>query len=499
MKYVELPNSAGLFADWLADAPAAREFLPSRPSLAAVQERAAALGTREFPRQGIQRLLVTQARAYGAPEPALTNIDRLLQPGCNVVLACLPLAFAAGPLAVLLKCLAAAKVTAQIEQAGIPAIPVCWLNPDRGDADEPPSISMPGRSGELNKLELKAPAADGQPAADDWPVPNEVAACISFIEAAEGAQPDDPILQELKKAFAPGTPYRQACARFISALVREWGIVVFDPFAPDFRALALQVLERTNFSVDRAASLCHRQEKRLREAGYCSREKPGSELSSPSQGADDRVSPSLLVRLFLESLMPVAAHVVDPSEICSFALSVTMLKESGLEPPALWPRPSATMLDARCRKIMEKYGIGFSDLLSGRAELLRDLCSKSQAADVISRLALLEGRIKRTFDDLTAVLGPGDAAGDLTSETRARMLFQLEKLRERYERAASLRREAIERQVDRVCCSLVPGGKHQEEVIAGLYFILRNSSDFLHRLYEALNIESFTHQLIPVE
>jgi uncharacterized protein YllA (UPF0747 family) len=165
----------------------------------------------------------------------------------------------------------------------------------------------------------------------------------------------------------------------------------------------------------------------------------------------------------------------------------------------LWPSASATLLDARSRRNMEKYDIAFPDLLAGRTDLVRRLTREEQARGVASQLNLLSQSIESGLAGVKTSAGSGAEIDQLLGDTRSRALYQLGKLKERFEAAAATRREVIGRQVDRICNTLLPEGNLQERAVSGLYFILRNSSNFLPLLYERLDIQSFEHQLIPVE
>ncbi len=513
VKFRNLPGFSRLFVDWIEGVPSARAFLPFRPELAALRERALELGRGSSCRAEIHRLLLSQAGIYNAGDLALKNIHRLLLPDSMVILTSLPAAVAGGPLSLLLKCLTTAKIAAELERNGVPAIPVCWLDPAAGGETALTSVALLDQEGRLQKLELGSAAASDSAGGSDWPVPEEIEACFTLLETSLGFDLKDPVLQELTKAFARGTPFRIASARFISAIVNEWGIVLLDPRTREFRDIALRVLAGSDFSLERATYLFCRRQKSLLEAGYY---RPGSDLGggaealSKKQQADadvpmevedaaEGVSPGPYLQMFLEASLPVAGYVIDHREIHEFALAAALFEELGFHPPPVWPRASATILDARNRKIMEKYGIGLASLLARNSELLRDLARDGSQGEITSRFESLSSLIEKSLGEIARVYPPEDSLSELAADTRSRMLFQLEKLKERYMAAMTVRREVTGRQVQRILSSIAPEGNLQEDVIASLHFIRNNSSGFAHRLYDRLDIESFEHQLISME
>lgn len=503
MKLRDLPGLASLFVDWMEGAPGARALLPFRLDGANLREHAASAAVRSVPRAAILRLLESQTEELSAGDLARKNIQRLMAPESVVVLSSLPAVLAGGPLAVLLKCLSTAKLAADLDAAGIPAIPLCWLDHDPKGAPFPVSVGMLDRETQLRKILLQPSHGTRGAAGNDWPVPDGIEACVAALESPLGIDLKGAAIQELIKAYAPGTLFSRASARFMSAWLAELGIVLLDPRSSEFRDAAKQSLQQSGYSQERATySLCRREEELLR-AGYGRPDGYSTATRSRETGRAEAshgdVFPAPLILLFLEAMLPVAAHVIDHAEIRDFALATPLYAESGIPSPLLWPRASATLLDARSRRNMEKHSITFEALLAGKPEMLRKLARQESAQQVIERLNALSGSIERGLEEIRSSVGPKPDVDQLFGDTQSRTLYQLGKLKERFSAAATAREDVIGRQVDRICRSLLPEGELQETAVGGLYFDLRNSSGFLPLLYDRLDIKSFEHQLISVE
>jgi len=503
MRFRDVPGLTALFVDWMEGVPGARALLPFLPDKVALREQAISARNRSETRGRIHHLLKSQAGEFNAGEPAMKNIERLLLPDSVVILASLPPVLAGGPLSILLKCFTTAKLAAELESAGIPAFPMCWLAHDPRCASNTASIGLLDQDAQLRRVLLQSSDGAAGGTGCQWPIPPEIERWVSALVSTVEADPKDAAIQELIRAYHPGTPFSKASARFISSLLNEWGIVLLDPAAPEFRATLMDSLHHSRFSHERAAFLFCRREEELRRAGYA-RPPADSNSGFPQErggpDAPDRdVSPGPLTPLFIEAVLPVAAHVIGHHEIQDYALALPVFPEIGLLPPLLWPAASATLVDARSRRNMEKHGIVFADLLAGRRDLVRRLTREEEAKNVVSRLDALSESITSGLAGVKASAGSGVEVDLMLSDTRSRALYQLGKLRERFEAAIAVRREVISRQVDRISSTLLPEGGLQESAVSGLHFILRNSTDFLPRLYERLDIQSFEHQLIPVE
>jgi uncharacterized protein YllA (UPF0747 family) len=328
------------------------------------------------------------------------------------------------------------------------------------------------------------------------------------MESSLGLSAGDTVLQELKRAYAPGTPFSLASARFISSLVREWGIVLLDPRSSEFGPIALHRLERPPFSAENAADLVASQERLLRKAGYMPATYPdhgpvSDPRENPPRGNPDlpascskALSSGPMALLMLEAALPVAGHVVDSCEIEGYAVTQPLFKNHGLRPPMIWPRASATIFDSRSLKTLQKYGISLAELISDKSKVLRNLTRSGSSQEVLSRFEELDKLITERLAQIGTAAASEASVKELAHDARSRMLFQLGKLRERYEAAVALRQEVIARHLERASGVLAPEGRLQEGVIAGLHFILHNSSDFSRALYDNLDIQALEHQLI---
>ena len=59
----------------------------------------------------------------------------------------------------------------------------------------------------------------------------------------------------------------------------------------------------------------------------------------------------------------------------------------GLQPPVVWPRVSATIMDARSRKLLEKYHLNLEELFAGPEALLHKLLDDRLQSDPVERFS----------------------------------------------------------------------------------------------------------------
>ncbi len=202
------------------------------------------------------------------------------------------------------------------------------------------------------------------------------------------------------------------------------------------------------------------------------------------------------VCLKLESVLPVAAHVVDPFEVYGFALAGRIFQELNGRFPLLWPRASATILDNHNEKTLRRYGIRFPDLFLGAPKLLESLGLEGSMRQTLDRLDQLARNTDSQLAELSSLIDSGEALEAMLGDVREKMLYQIRRLRERFRAAAELRLAAARRQIERACDALTPCSDLQERRLGALHFIVRYSSEILRTLYEKLDVCQHKHQLI---
>ena len=97
--------------------------------------------------------------------------------------------------------------------------------------------------------------------------------------------------------------------------------------------------------------------------------------------------------------------------------------------------------------------------------------------------------------------GSGEHSGlsDEIASSRSRMLYQIQKLRERAVAAQALRREIMMRQIARACDALAPGGALQEDRIAAAHFLVRYSAKILQVVYDRIDVWTHEHQIVRID
>jgi uncharacterized protein YllA (UPF0747 family) len=396
-------------------------------------------------------LLRIFAAAAEAGAPVRDALDRLRQPGTVAVLAGICPGLFGGPAFQTLKCLTALKICEELARRKISAVPVCWIRSFVPATFPGRSIALLDAQSEIQSLTIHTSGAEDFTPWDRLPE-REAAALVSRMREIGRDSFDPETLEIIETAYGAGNTYAQATAKLLSAFLEDRGLIVCNSCSPDFR----------------------------RDLG------DGMSLSGEDSASD----------YVLQSLcFPAAVCVIDYGEIQEYMDAQQKFRALNLLPPLAWPQTSATVGDARSRKILERYGLDLTQLYFG-AQSIMDSLEKSMPTGIAQQLYGLQQEAENRIDKVRALYSSGRGFEKEVANIRERIIFQLNRLREKSDAACKNRSGTTARRMRRVCNALTPNGRIQERDLAGIQWPLRYSRNVFRSLYDRLDIMSSLHQLI---
>ncbi|MBZ5495123.1 MAG: bacillithiol biosynthesis BshC [Acidobacteriia bacterium] len=477
MRFRDLPGFPPLFVDFVEGAQPARTFFGCPTDAESLRSRAASSQTRLLPRRELCDLLLAQAEQFGSGEAALANIARLRVPQTVAVAVTLRPELFGGPLCSWLKALTAARLAAWLDHDGRPAVPVAWIDPRIDPACLSVGLFASGSLQRFNLDDRSGPTVT---------VPDQIKDLLGRIALAfDVTAGDSDVLRLLETAYEPGKDFVLAWGQLISRFLEPCGIILLDPrqngLPPIMRSLPPSI------DKDKIAALLAKQDKHLIAAGYGPK-KQHVEGNQDVQPLSPLVGPNLV--------LPVAANVMDASEAYGFARNQAIFGELRLPPPVIWPAVSATLLEARDRKVLARYGIGIEKLFMGSSVITNNLMKQMSVGEQQARMDGLRAEVEEHLANLASLVPPADKLRQGIEKSRRRMVYQIDKLRKRLSDAEMRRREAMVRQISRLCDGLAPWGRLQEREFAAFQFVQRHSRALPQRLCKSIDPWKFEHQLI---
>ncbi len=407
-----------------------------------------------------------------------------------------------GPLMTLVKAISArALADALQERTGLPVAPVFWAATDDADFDEAAvvSVALDGGPAEL-RLEQRAPA--GTPMARTL-IDSEIATHAAVLRGACGSAPHHSFLDAALDAWKDGATVGDAYVALLRHVLEPLEISVLDASHADVTRTGRPLLQRAAAAAGSISTATHRRIAEITAAGYkpqveevpglslvfmhsagVKRRLPIEEAASSATARDARLSATVLLRPVLErSILPSAAYVAGPGELAYFAQVSAVADQLGVPAPLVMPRWSATIVEPRIQRIMDRLDISIDDLADPHAADRR-IARARLSPDAAQALQLLRSHMRSDIDNLRRAN---------TDIVPVRMLDGLQRaLEHRVERAerrilAGVKRIETDamRQLATARGALFPYGVRQERKLAYVPFLARYGTPLLERMLEA--------------
>ena len=459
MNFEQLPGFPKIWLDFL------QSRLPILSASHTIEELVARAADVRNGAAGDEDLIRNLAGAVADSPQHSQNVQRLGRRGSFAIVAGIGASLFGGHLCQLLKCMTAIKLCEELAKHSISAVPVAWIgaNPLPGTSLRP--VHLIDAGGQIRPVETPP----GDPVIRD-----EISGTLSEIAKFGDGAFDSEVLEILKAAFSPGRSIQSGCARLFSVLMKEWGMVVLDPGAPEVQPVIEEVRTRVCSRTPQDESLFRDETARIAD-------QPG-----------DAFSPGFLIQ---SAILPVLACVVDPLDIYPVAASLAAFDKLGLARPAAWPRTSATVGDVRSRRTLSRYNLDLVQLYSGADEVMRGISNSlpHSAPEKLDGLIVeVESRIKQLKS-----IAPAEKELSATADSCGeKIVYQLGKLRDKTRAALDLKEKTANRQIHMACNWLAPNRNVQERELAFVQIPLSFSLAGLRKLYDRLDILTFEHQLI---
>jgi uncharacterized protein YllA (UPF0747 family) len=163
------------------------------------------------------------------------------------------------------------------------------------------------------------------------------------------------------------------------------------------------------------------------------------------------------------------------------------------------PRFSATLIEPKEDRLLEKYKIGLTDVLRGPEELQQSLARRTLPEDVDAAFSHATETLDTAVVNLRKALSVLDPTlVEALAGAHSKMSFQLTKLQGQAARAQLQRSEVLARHATQLSGALFPDKILQERQIGGLTFLARHGMDLLQDLYGMIHTDCHDHQVVTL-
>lgn len=522
-----------MYIDFVSGLHKARHFY----ALDNIQDVAARLDGIQFDRDRLADIVRAQNVAWGAGERTLANIEALRDPRAVCVFAGQQPGMLTGPMLVILKALGIIKAAERyFRELDRPVVPVFWIAGDDHDFVESNHTYLLDRK-------TSEPVKVAYAATPSQPIPTgairfeNTTELEQFKAAVKEALGESDFTAELfatiDRCYTPEDTLVTGFARFLTALVGQFGLVLFSPSDPSVKKLATPFLieivekqEELHRHISQANSQLttegyHVQVEKKDRAAYlfCNIEgrtpvmreadgafSVGARLFSSDELKDfirrepERFSPDVMTRPVMQSwLFPVLSQKGGPSEIAYLAQVDPIFPVFGRVAPYQAPRPSATFIEKHNEKIMEQHGITFTDLTGDIEQVVNRVLAESFPQDIERQAAQLRQRIEEEFQRFAErSLQFDKQLESVANTTQGKIDFALKQFEAKVFAAHKRRSGETRDRIYRLYHALYTNRGLQERALNVSYFIAKYGFGFVTFAYEQLDSEEKAHQLIPL-
>ena len=425
-----------------------------------------------------------------------------------------------GPLYSLYKGVSAVRLAEHLEALlGRPVLSVFWVASEDHDWDEADHTYVIDTENELVRLQVPDPGHIRR-ALHRIPLGEEI---VDVVEQAVRTVPatdfSAPFLDQLREAYKPGATLADGFAGVLSGLLAPLGMCFADAASPVVKKLSGPVLLEELDRAEAHEALLREDANRLESSGYPPQvpildgavnlflEGPGgreriyrngkdfelrhSRESVSAEAVRERaesdplaLSPNVLLRPVVESsIFPVVSYVAGPGEAAYYAQIKRLFQAHGLMMPVIYPRHAVTVVEAKVRKRLDKFGLDLERLQRPLHEIMSDMAREEVPLDVRQALGELKGAVARGSADLLEAATRIDPTlkGPVTN-ARNSALSAFQAAERKIIQSVKRENEVAASQLEVAQRHLFPDGQPQERILAPLYYLVRYGSDFVASL-----------------
>lgn len=528
LPFSSIPNTPPLFLDFLHHFDRVQEFYARPPAFADWwKDELQHVRYPQGRRQQVAEILERQNRKFGSSARTLENIQRLKN-GAPAIVTGQQVALFGGPMFVVLKGLTAALLA---EKAG--AVPVFWLATEDHDLAEVNFVHMP--AGDHPETFTTTPPHHENSPVSAIVFNDDISALLQRIEQQFGASD---VLGVLQASYRSGETFGSAFGKFYAQVFANSGIILLDPSDPELHLVSSpvycdallksaaineallerqQVLEQAGydaqvkvtpshtlcFYLQRGARLPVRHDPAGSNHGFVVGEEKISHEALVAETGEhpEHFSANVLLRPVVQDyLLPTLCYVGGPSEISYFTQAQVVYRMLLERVTPIVPRLSATILEPRMVKLLDRYHLTLPEIFCGPEKLREHVAARALPDTIMQSFDAAAEHLEQAVSCIHEPLAKLDPTlQDAAQNAAGKMRYQLQSLREKAARAEARKNTELQHHADELSTLLYPNKSLQEREVGAAYFLLKYGMGLLQQLKEKLQLGCLDHQIVQLE
>ena len=484
-------------------------------------------------REALVAAMRRQAADWGVEAASKHLLEQLARPDASAVVTGQQLGLFGGPLYTAFKALTTIQLAEHLTKTtGKPVVPVFWLEGEDHDFEEIASTGLMESDDAVKVTYADDASATDRTAVGRMKVGPGIEAAIADLERL--LPPSDfrePLLDRIRTAYAPGTPMIKAFVSVMESILGPGRIAYISPDDRELKTLARELFRKeitdhgTSSAVLASSSapleprwhiqvrtqptnlFLHGDKRRTAidatESGFRTRDGQAlseSELLDMLDEDPGQFSPNVVLRpLMQDTLLPTAVYVAGPGEVAYFAQFKGLYAWAGLPMPIIYPRASATLLERRVGRILEKQHMQIPVFEEDIEKLFRRVVLDNMETDLEAAFKQASAGLHQAINDIKPAIEAVDRSLVGSAEAaRAAFMKEWAQLQGKVIKAEKAQHEVLKGQLERASSRLFPMGTPQERFLSPVYFLNKYGPDFFAGLTERFDLDTSQHQVLDL-
>ena len=496
-------------------------------------ERTDEVKSRDLPLGQLVPILKEQNQRFGCGFQTLEKIDLLLERRACAVVTGQQAGLFSGPIYTIYKALTAIKLAARLSRTCEGCyVPVFWIASDDHDFPEVNHVKIINKSNQISEISYNAHPVDVRIPVSAIQLNSEITNVVQQLDdETHPSEFKDEVLNRLTEAYQPKSVFSEAFGKWLMQLFKAFGLVLLDSSEPRIKALGTPIFQKEIMEKSPSTGEAIKASEKLIQKNYHTQVQlhqgllnlffvenerlaieirnghfsikgshqnfQGGELLNLLGEKPHLFSPNVLLRpIYQDALLPTVAYVAGPAEIAYYAQMKSIYESFGLPMPIIYPRKSLTLLENKIDKVLDNYDLRVQDFW-GDVEVLINKIAKTQIPDSVKKrnenASLCVRKNLQALEDVVKEVEP--TLIDTVQNVKGRIDHQLDILEKKILQAYKKRNEVISQQLHKAKNNLYPNNNLQERELNLVPFLFKYGFGFIDRLYEALDISNFDHQI----
>ncbi len=538
--YADIPSYQNLFLDYLQEYDNVSRFFSKNfrnkekyPAYFTAFE-----AQKRQNRNQLSELIAGQYSDYTVSQQTQKNIEILRSGKTFTVVTGQQLGLFGGPMYTFYKIITAIKLSRYLKEQydEYNFVPLFWLEGDDHDFDEVRSVSLLGKDNTLKKILYSDDREENENrgSVGNLELGEDLFNVFNLLnENLRDSDYKNTLLEFLRSGYSKGKTFRKAFKDLFFKIFDEYGLIIFDPLEPGVKQLLKPVFQKEIENFETHTQSVVKQSAQLEEAYHAQvKVKPvnlfmnyetGRYLIEPVEGefrlkgkrakftkeelldeinsSPEKFSANVLLRPICQDfLLPTAFYIGGPSEVAYFAQVMPLYEHFDIEPPVIYPRSSATLLESHIKTLLEKFNLKIQDFFPEEVGVSQKVIQELSEINLPGMFSGTKSEVSVLMDRLKETLfGIDKTLSDAAQKTEDRIMQSIDQLAGRAEKAQERTHEDAIRQLDKIANSIYPEGKLQERELSFIYFANKYGIEIFKILMSELSINRTEHQIIEFE